>query len=182
MSSKELHSAIRWEKMDEARDIMEKFPEVVNIKDPQNFNTAIHIAAQNGHAELCQLIINCKGDVNCQNGGGQTALHMALSYDNAEVVELLQKAGADGSIINADGHPAKWGLTGEKNPNCAEFKLQALKEATTTFMFMAAFDALLKCADVETAQVCKVALPLKRAYKSEWTSAVQAKLGEFISR
>jgi hypothetical protein len=46
-----------------------------------------------------------------------------------------------------------------------EFKLQALKEATTTFMFMAAFDALLKCTDVATAQVCQVALPLKKAYK-----------------
>ena len=55
------------------------------MSDAGNGNSCLHIASQNGHFELVKLLVSRGADVNCANGGGQTALHMAVSYDIDEV-------------------------------------------------------------------------------------------------
>jgi len=139
---KDLHSDIRWDKRDKVAERLRKEPNAVNEPDPGNGNTAIHIAAQNGHTDMSALLIRAGSDVNKQNSGGQTALHMAMSYDMLNIVELLKDAGADGSIRNVDGHAANDGLGGEKNPASGEFKLQTLREATMEGEFVSALEDL----------------------------------------
>jgi len=46
------------------------------LQDPRNGNTALHIAAQNGHMGMLELVMGAGADVNIQNKGGQTGLHM----------------------------------------------------------------------------------------------------------
>merc|ERR1711937_785084 len=52
------------------------------MADEVNGNTALHIAAQNGHYELVRFLVN---DLNCfldtQNKVGNTALHMSVEYE-----------------------------------------------------------------------------------------------------
>ena len=57
-------------------------------QDPGNGNTAIHIAAQNGHMEMLQLVMGAGADVNKQNKGGQTGLHMVCAMDIKRVCLL----------------------------------------------------------------------------------------------
>ena len=46
------------------------------VQDPNNGNTTMHIAAQNGNVQMVELAISAGADVNQQNKGGQTGLHM----------------------------------------------------------------------------------------------------------
>jgi ankyrin repeat protein len=49
----------------------------VNIKDYLGGQTPLHLAALNGHEEICHMIIAKSDDVNLKNSWGQTALHLA---------------------------------------------------------------------------------------------------------
>lgn len=180
--TKAFHSAIRWGKEpDVAKDIGE-VPQLIEATDPVNGNAAIHIASQNGHLALVKLLIKNKADVNKQNGGGQTALHMAYSYDLADVIVALKAAGADGSIMNEEGHIAVHGLGGEKDPESAEYKINALKSAKSTKSLISAMDALRSStASVDKAVVVQMALKAKRENKEAWTPEVQAKLGDLMT-
>lgn len=55
---------------------LKSHPDSVNMTDPGNGNTTIHIAAQNGNMEMLQVVMGAGAHVNQQNKGGQTALHM----------------------------------------------------------------------------------------------------------
>lgn len=58
-------------------------------------NTALHYAAQNGHIELCEVLIragvtrDARTKVNC------TPLHLAAQEGHLSVVQLLLSSGAD---------------------------------------------------------------------------------------
>lgn len=50
----------------------------VRVKEPAVDNmAALHFAAQNGHAEICRLLITAGTPVNIKNKKGITALHFA---------------------------------------------------------------------------------------------------------
>lgn len=51
------------------------------------------LAAQEGHLDVCQLLIRRGADVN-QTVGGYTALRYAKQYEFRDIIELLTKAGA----------------------------------------------------------------------------------------
>ena len=105
-SVKSLHSNIRWfdpeaPDAENRLDNIKAMKRFFNVRDPQNGNAAIHIAAQNGKAELVTYIINEGGLVDARNGTGQTAMHMATEYNMANVVRILKenKRGASYRII-----------------------------------------------------------------------------------
>ena len=91
--TKKLHSKIRWDKpFPEIEALLD--PYTTNWADQQNGNTCIHLAAQNGHRHICEVLITRKDlrcDVNKQNGGGQTALHMTVAYDYFWISKMLCK-------------------------------------------------------------------------------------------
>mmetsp|Transcript_19115 Transcript_19115/g.36564 ORF Transcript_19115/g.36564 Transcript_19115/m.36564 type:complete len:213 (-) Transcript_19115:517-1155(-) len=175
----DLHGAIRWERMDEVTDIIKKSPSTIDLPDEKNGNTALHIAAQNGHMNLVELIVKAKCNVNAQNGGGQTAMHMAMSYDMKQVVDYLREHGADDSIKNNDGHPAKFGLGGEKDPSCVAFKISSFKAAATEQEFIAALEGL-RDSEADRASVVQTALAKKKEFKDEWKPNVQTVLTEVM--
>ena len=53
-----------------------------------NGNSALHIAAQNGHEATTKLLIERGALVDSQNSKGNTSLHMALSYDYDKCVKV----------------------------------------------------------------------------------------------
>ena len=80
-------------------------------------NTALHMAAANGHAEVVRVLLSRKGSapfsargadafqafLDARNESGNTALHWAAQNNRAAVVRLLCEAGARVDIPNASG-------------------------------------------------------------------------------
>lgn len=115
-----VHSAVRWGKsVPELEAIVAEcggsMDKALAACDPKNGNTALHIAAQNNHADLTRYILEQRADVDAQNGKGQTALHMTAEYDMYFLTKmLLDDFGASREIANADGHAAITGIDGGK--------------------------------------------------------------------
>lgn len=110
-------SAVRWAKpwpeIEEAAGGL-NMRAISSAKDPKNGNTALHIAAQNGHFEIVQKLLSVGSPVNAQNGKGQTPLHMTVEYDMHFVTLCLLENGADKNLANDDGHKAILGIDGGK--------------------------------------------------------------------
>jgi len=60
------------------------------------------------------LLVAKGADIDAVNMKGNTPLHMALGYDYDDCAAFLYSAGADGTVRNIEGHPAKNGLEGDK--------------------------------------------------------------------
>mgnify|MGYP006101873831 FL=1 len=111
--TKKIHSAIRWNKPLGTLAYLITDAERANCEDRRNGNRPIHIAAQNGFAGICKLLLAKGAAVDARNAKGNTGLHMALGYDYHECAELLVSlGGADPTVVNLDGHRAKNGLEG----------------------------------------------------------------------
>lgn len=52
-------------------------------------NTALHIAAKNGHLNVVNLLLQSTIDVNARGSSGNSALHNAVSESHLEVVKAL---------------------------------------------------------------------------------------------
>jgi len=63
----------------------------------------LHAAAQLGHGEVCQALIQAGADLDLQDKLGETPLHKASSGGYVEVITALLDAGADPSIIESCG-------------------------------------------------------------------------------
>jgi len=58
-------------------------------------NTALHLAASNGHLDCCSLLVECNAHVNARcDADGDRPLHRAVRYGHAAVVALLVQHGA----------------------------------------------------------------------------------------
>ena len=67
----------------------------VDEKDDLWGRTPLHIAAEEGHKEIAELLIAAGADVNAKDSVGFTPLHEAAWKGHKEVVELLIDNGAD---------------------------------------------------------------------------------------
>jgi hypothetical protein len=111
-----IHSAVRWGKpVAELKKLGLKDTAAAQMPDESNGNTALHIAAQNGHYDIVLFLVN---ELNCyvdaQNKVGNTPLHMGVEYDYYKINRILVNAGADHGIENGDGHRAIEGISGSK--------------------------------------------------------------------
>jgi hypothetical protein len=114
-----VHSSIRWGKtQEEVQGVMADLgfsaEEALCWIDPKTGNQALHIAAQNGHNRLVDLVLCTKADVNAQNKHGQTPLHMTVEYDLYFTSKRLLDKNADPQRANTAGHPAILGISGNK--------------------------------------------------------------------
>lgn len=64
--------------------------------------TALHIAAENGHADIVSSLIGANCDLDVLTLSGRTALHLAAENNHFEVVERLLRAGCDPNIPRLD--------------------------------------------------------------------------------
>jgi ankyrin repeat protein len=62
------------------------------------------LAAFNGHAELCRLLIEKGADVNARDAGGSTPLMFASTGPFVETVQLLLNSGADPNLVDTGEH------------------------------------------------------------------------------
>ena len=63
----------------------------------------LHLAAENGHLEVCKLIIDKVNDKNPENEDGQTPLHEAAKGGHLEVCRLLMKSVTNIDPVNGHG-------------------------------------------------------------------------------
>lgn len=70
----------------------------VNARDPAT-ETALHYAANNGHAEVVKALLAHGADVNITDDDGNTPLHFAANKARADVVRVLLSE--PGVMINA---------------------------------------------------------------------------------
>ena len=57
--------------------------------------TALHRAAQNGHAEIVRILLEAKAKMEATNGDGRTPLHWAAYWGSTEIVKVLLDAKAN---------------------------------------------------------------------------------------
>lgn len=78
----------------------------LNAQDEKG-HTLLYIAAKNNYADIVQVLIKEKVDLNKSNFTGSTALTCATFYDHIEIAIALIQAGAD---LNIQNRPT-WGQT-----------------------------------------------------------------------
>lgn len=77
----------------------------INAKNKDGV-TALLLAAQNGHLEVVNVLLEAKADPNIADADGDTALLLAVESGAAEVVQALLKAGASLQHKNTQGKTA----------------------------------------------------------------------------
>jgi ankyrin repeat protein len=166
---KPVHSAVRWnnslEEVVSALDTSES----VNCRDSGNGNRPIHIAAQNGHTDILELLVQREALLDAVNMKGNTALHMAVEYDYYDACKLLLDAGADPAVKNDDGHACLVGIEGEKSMAVVQLLCSKITEDV--------IDALTKCnqdqTNIEKAAFAQAGLKVKRSMGAQWTDEAQ---------
>ena len=73
----------------------------LNSKGSSRDETALIIAACQGHYEVVKLLVNEGADLNIQNDEGVTAQFCAVFFGQLEIVQVLSDAGADPNIVNS---------------------------------------------------------------------------------
>jgi hypothetical protein len=177
-SFRTVHSAVRWNKPSPEVELLLNSQEAVDCVDSANGNRPIHIAAQNGHYELVELIIRKNADINAKNMKGNSALHMAIGYDYYSTAKLIIKAGGDLEMVNDMGVAAKYGLEGDKALGIA-----ALASATTFNEVMEGFDLIETVLEkVNKVSFAQAGLKAKKALGADWTPELQDRFKSITSR
>jgi|Transcript_1474 hypothetical protein len=175
---KAIHSAFRWNKPPEEIEPLLTSVQAINAPDPNNGNTPIHIAAQNGHNELVKLLIRKKADLNAKNLKGNTGLHMSIGYDYYETSMLLINNGADLEVLNDSGVPAKFGLEGNKALGIA-----ALVNAKNPSEVLQAFQLCETVIDkLDRVNFAQAGLKAKKTLGGAWSADLQEQFKEMTSR
>lgn len=61
----------------------------IDMREPENFNTALHLAVENNMLEVVKKLVNKKADVNMENKSGFTPMHLAACKGLTQIVEAL---------------------------------------------------------------------------------------------
>ena len=86
--------------MDVVRWLLSKGANPNGIADS---SSPLHAAAQLGHKDVCEALLQAGADLNLQDGLGETALHKASSGGYVNLKTALLAAGADPSIAEPCG-------------------------------------------------------------------------------
>lgn len=172
MALQKFHSAVRWGKdVGELEGFLSTDAAVLNGEDEKNGNTAIHIAAQNGHEHLTKFLVSKGANVNAQNKKEQTALHMSVEYDFYAQTKFLLENGADKELKNGDGHPAILGIDGGKSgPDAWDAPIKKFKEVKDEASMKEAFAVLeaAKAEDIDKAVLVQTGMKLKKEFAAFW--------------
>lgn len=173
--SKEIHSAVRWNKPKEIKDFV--YDEITaNCRDNGEKNNGgtgnrpAHIAAQNGFLHLLKHLVHHGASINAQNHRGQTPMHMAVEYNYPKVVAYLKEQGADVHIKNKDGWEAQDGIEGTRNPLSPSYHMNGIQEAQTADELLAALQKAQTCTgELDTAMLAKFRLKSNKETPGLWS-------------
>lgn len=76
---------------------------LLRAPDPQSGNTALHMAAANGHVETLQRLVHAGAPLNARNAAGSVPLHYCAAGGSGECARVLVDAGADLFVENGAG-------------------------------------------------------------------------------
>ncbi len=77
----------------------------INARNAQG-QTAVHLAAVNGHDDLLGHLIALGAGINAQDNAGNTPLHLAVRGGSDMCIRVLRSRGADPTIRNKEGRTA----------------------------------------------------------------------------
>jgi hypothetical protein len=77
---------------------LDRFPEKVNLANPQSGQTALGNAARGGRIESIRLLLSYDANINLSNTLGETPLVQAVIYQEYEAALLLMSYGAETNI------------------------------------------------------------------------------------
>jgi ankyrin repeat protein len=85
-----------WHPNDFEKDLIHEAAKTKNKKG----TTPLHVAANNGHKDVVQLLLVNGAEVNARDNKKMTPLHIAVINGHKEVIELLLTNGADANAKN----------------------------------------------------------------------------------
>ena len=94
-------------------------------------NTVLMVAAQNNRKRIIKTSLRRGGDINAQNGAGQTALHFCFAYGYVDLAEYLIGKGADDRLRNAAGLLPHEGLTAARAARAVHADVDAASDVTS---------------------------------------------------
>ena len=87
------------------KDYIRKYKHVDNNLTHNNYgNRLLHESSKHNHAEIMELLLALKPDINIKNVKGHTPLHIAVKHDNYNNAETLIKLGAEIKVVDIDGN------------------------------------------------------------------------------
>lgn len=87
----ELLDAARYDDIDVVRAVLQCHPDLISFQDESTGNSALHMAAANGHEAVVKLLLSQGASVRLENKAGNTPLHWAASNGKQHIVEILLK-------------------------------------------------------------------------------------------
>jgi ankyrin repeat protein len=104
VDDRQLFEAVRNGKIETLKSALDADPSKLTVRDPPYGWTLLHLAAQRGHLDIVNLLLDRGLDVNTlENGDQTTALHWAAAAGHVAVVRRLLEAGVD-PIGHGDDH------------------------------------------------------------------------------
>jgi ankyrin repeat protein len=98
----EIHKAAAAGDLAKVKALLKDNPELVSSRD-NNGNTTLHLAAEQGHQGVAELLLLHKIEVNAKNQFGWTPLHLAARNGHKDVAKLLL---ANKAEVNAKDNTA----------------------------------------------------------------------------
>jgi ankyrin repeat protein len=90
--------------IDRVRECLSVCPDVVNQKEKDHGNVALHVASSKGNLSMASLLLSKGANLNIQDIFGNGALHYAVDKRRKEMAEMLLKCGADINLRDFRGN------------------------------------------------------------------------------
>lgn len=90
-------------KMEEFKDYVSKFPQVINFKDKSFGSVPLHVAASRGDLALLNFLLTNGASLNTQDMFGNTPLHYACDKSRRNAVEILLNSGSNPNATDFKG-------------------------------------------------------------------------------
>jgi hypothetical protein len=88
------------------REISSAFPDIVNLKESEHGNVALHVASSKGNEHMSNLLLSMGANPDTQDIFGNSPLHYAVDKRRDKMVELLIRCGAEVNLRDYRGNTA----------------------------------------------------------------------------
>lgn len=90
--------------LEKVRECLSICPDMVNMKEKDHGNVALHVASSKGNLSMASLLLSKGANVNVQDIFGNSPLHYAVDKRRKDMVDMLIKCGADINLRDFRGN------------------------------------------------------------------------------